>query len=163
MTRAKITMPATKKIHGRLLFLNGMGIRKATTLGIKVYVAGLYLEEKNESPESIVEDTKSIKHLIMHFVRDIDKEKIIEGWRTGFKHTSKNKLDNKIDIFLRHMTAIKSGQEIKLNFLPKKVEIMIDNTVIKPITGADFNKALLMIWFKGLSDKTLSNDLLGIH
>jgi hypothetical protein len=163
MTRAKVTLPDTKKIHGRVLFLNGMGIRKATTLGIKVYIAGLYLEEKNENPESIIEDLSSIKQLVLHFVRDIDQEKVIQVWREGFDKTSGNELKKKINTFLGYMSDVKAGQVIKMNFLPTKVEVMVHNVSKKPIYGKSFNKALLNIWFKGLRDKTLSNDLLGIR
>jgi hypothetical protein len=43
--RAGVTLPDQAMVEARTLVLNGMGLRKATWLRVKVHVAGLYLEE----------------------------------------------------------------------------------------------------------------------
>ena len=52
--RAGVSLPEKATVEGRTLILNGMGLRKATWLRVKVSVAGLYLEEKSLDAEDIL-------------------------------------------------------------------------------------------------------------
>ncbi|MFO7638255.1 MAG: chalcone isomerase family protein, partial [bacterium] len=51
-TLAGITLPDTIDVDGQQLILNGMALRKKVVF--KVYVAGLYLAEKEKSGEKIL-------------------------------------------------------------------------------------------------------------
>jgi hypothetical protein len=48
-TLADVTLPDTVQVGGRTLVLNGLGLRKKFV--VKVYVAGLYLEQKFLRPQ----------------------------------------------------------------------------------------------------------------
>src|SRR5689334_7437199 len=49
-----ITMPDARMINGRQLVLNGMGERTYSILGIRIYVAALYLEQRSHDAEAIL-------------------------------------------------------------------------------------------------------------
>jgi hypothetical protein len=50
----EVSVPDSVKAGGADLVLNGLGIRKATLLKVKVYVAGLYLPEKSNDAGRIL-------------------------------------------------------------------------------------------------------------
>jgi hypothetical protein len=70
-------LPETAQAFGVNLKLNGMGVRRVTIFGVKVYVAGLYLERKTRSP-SIVLQRNHTKLVTLVFMRDADRSKMIE-------------------------------------------------------------------------------------
>lgn len=72
-----VKLPETTKAFGVDLKLNGMGVRRVTVFGIKVYVAGLYLERKTRSP-AIVLQRNQTKLVTMVFMRDADRAKMVE-------------------------------------------------------------------------------------
>jgi hypothetical protein len=49
-----VKVPDSAKAGGTDLVLNGLGIRKATFLNVKVYVAGLYLPQKSGEAGKII-------------------------------------------------------------------------------------------------------------
>ena len=51
-TLAGVTLPDTVQVDGRTLVLDGLGLRKK--FGVKVYVAGLYLEHKSSDSSAIL-------------------------------------------------------------------------------------------------------------
>ncbi|MCO4792250.1 MAG: chalcone isomerase family protein [Bacteriovoracaceae bacterium] len=164
-TKANITMPDTKNVSGRVLHLNGQGIRKATWLGIKVYVGGLYLEEKSTNHKAFLESEKSLKQVVMHFVRDVDGEKLVGGWNDGFKNSGNDKkeLKDRLATFNSYMADVKKGQEIVLTFTPNQTEVTFNGQKKAAIKGGDFGKALLSVWFVGQDDKGLTKGMLGLE
>ena len=50
-------MPDTRVVDGTQMRLNGIGLRTFSALGIRIYVAGLYLERRNGDPETILPTT----------------------------------------------------------------------------------------------------------
>ena len=72
-------------MQGKELVLNGAGIRKATIFNVKVYVAGLYTKSKSNDPKKILDSTDP-KYIIMHFLRDVDKDKISGAWSEAFEN-----------------------------------------------------------------------------
>ena len=51
-TLAGVTLPDSTQVAGKTLVLNGVGLR--TKFVVKVYVAGLYLEQKSSDPNAIL-------------------------------------------------------------------------------------------------------------
>jgi hypothetical protein len=65
-----VSAPDSTKVANADLVLNGLGIRKATFLKVKVYVAGLYLPQKSTDPAQIL-SANAPWQLSLHFVRDV--------------------------------------------------------------------------------------------
>ena len=87
---AGIVLPETLQIPDNTtpLVLNGAGTRNK--FFIKVYVAGLYLPSNQTSAATIL-DLTGPKRVHMHFLhKEVEREKLINGWQDGFK----NNLDN---------------------------------------------------------------------
>lgn len=164
-TKAGISMPDTKTVEGRILHLNGQGIRKATWLGIKVYVGGLYLEEKATTHKAFLNNDRSLKQVVMHFVRDVEAKKLIGGWNDGFKNSGNDKkeLKDRLAKFNSYMADIQKGQEIVLTFGPNKTDVVFNGQNKESIKGADFANALLAVWFVGQDDKGLTKGMLGLE
>lgn len=162
-TRDKVTMPDSINIKGKELVLNGLGTRKATWLRVKVYVGGLYLEKKSQDANTIL-NTKGVKYIRMHFVRDVKGEKLVGGWNDAFKNAVKDRapLQKRIDEFNALMGDIKKNQEIVLTFTDKDVQIDFANAKSGTIKGGDFSKALLSVWFVNPIDEGLRDGLLGL-
>ena len=53
-TLGGVTLPDSYPVAGRTLTLNGMGVRNFSFLGIRIYVAGLYLTQPNHDAKAIL-------------------------------------------------------------------------------------------------------------
>jgi chalcone isomerase-like protein len=62
---AGVTLPDTVQVGGTMLVLNGLGLR--TKFSVKVYVAGLYLEQKS-SDSSAITKADAPKRIVMQFL-----------------------------------------------------------------------------------------------
>ena len=47
-------MPETRGVDGTQMRPNGIGLRTYSMLGIRIYVAGLYLERRSGDPNAII-------------------------------------------------------------------------------------------------------------
>ncbi len=164
-TQDDVTLPDSVDVSGVKLVLNGLGTRKATWLGIKVYVGGLYMKKKSSDYKTFLDD-KTPKQIIMKFVRDVDATDLIDGWKGAFKNSvPKDKLPSlqeRINTFYTYFTDIEEGQTMVFTFLNDGVESTINNKKLKKIEGADFTKAMLSVWFINATDKGLKKGLLGL-
>ncbi len=82
---AGISMPDTRQVAGIHLLLNGIALRTYSVLGIRIYVAGLYLEQRSSSAEAILRSPE-MKLLEIHFLRDVGQDAARKAWRIGFAH-----------------------------------------------------------------------------
>jgi hypothetical protein len=162
-TLNKVTMPETISIKGKDLVLNGLGTRKATWLRVKVYIGGLFLEKKTKDANEIL-NSRGIKYLRMHFVRDVKKEKLVSGWNDAFAAAVKDlpRIQSRINELNALMGDVKKNQEIVLTFTDKGVEIDFANLKNGAIKGGDFARDLLSVWFINAKDEGLRDGLLGL-
>ncbi|MCC7403676.1 MAG: chalcone isomerase family protein [Bdellovibrionales bacterium] len=147
-----IKMEDSKKVAEKDLVLNGMALRKVTKLGIpiKVYVAGLYLENKLADGTAIL-GQPSVKHLEMEFVRTVEKEKITDAWDESiFKGCIEDCANTKPTLkqFNDLMGEMRQGQRMAITFYPDKVEVNQQGRSPKTgvVEGAAFSKNLLAIF-----------------
>lgn len=162
-TVANVNMPERMEVQGKQLVLNGVGIRKATILNVKVYVAGLYLETPSKDPGQIIRSTQS-KRLVMHFLRDVDRDDIVKAWSDGFRKNNKNLDQVKVRIakLTGWMRDAKEGNTITLTYANGSVEMAFGTKVLGTIDGADFAQALFSIWLgPEPPDQDLKKGLLG--
>ena len=64
------TLPDTLNAGGKILKLNGLGLRKKAVF--KVYVGGLYLESPSKDAAAILASDQA-KAIRMHFLRDLTR------------------------------------------------------------------------------------------
>lgn len=158
-----VSFPDKVQSEGVDLVLNGLGLRAATIFGIKVYVAGLYLQSENQDPESIIASTQN-KRLEMRFIRKISRTKIRRAWIDGFESNNDNlnPIRGKITEFSKAMTELKSGDILLLEFVGAKTTVSISGKKVADISGLDFARALLRIWLgKNPPNESLKKGLLG--
>ncbi|MBV8096643.1 MAG: chalcone isomerase family protein [Acetobacteraceae bacterium] len=81
-TAGGVTFPDTIQVDGKTLVLNGMGARTYTVLGIRGYVAGLYLEHPSHDARAIESDP-GIKVILLQYLRSASKEQVEHQYREG--------------------------------------------------------------------------------
>jgi hypothetical protein len=83
MNCAGVNLPANERMFDVDLVLNGMGIRRVSAFNIQVYVAGLYLERRTKNPADVWPRERT-KVMVTTFLRDGDRERLIENFRGSF-------------------------------------------------------------------------------
>jgi hypothetical protein len=141
--------PDTVKVSGADLVLNGLGIRKATLLRIKVYVGALYLPRKSGDAAAIL-GTNGRWRLVLHFLRDVDASDIRDAFQEGFQKAAGDKLgalQQPIAALNAQMVDFKSGQSLTFTRDPATgVTVDVNGKGGSTIASADFAGALLAIW-----------------
>ncbi|NJK88769.1 MAG: hypothetical protein HC923_04805 [Myxococcales bacterium] len=143
-----VELPDSHSLDGQTLTLNGLGIREATFLAIDVYVAGLYLPQKSQEMTEIVKADVP-KHLVMRFVRDVDRGKQADAWKEGFKKNAKDfkAIEGKVEELTSWMEDIKNGEQMAVSYVPGKGTTMTVKGQTKgTIEGEDFQEALFKIY-----------------
>jgi hypothetical protein len=156
-TLAGVTLPDSTQVAGKTLVLNGVGLR--TKFVVKVYVAGLYLEQKSTDANAILK-SDSPKKLVMHFVRDVSKKQMTDAFQESFEANSPNEaktMKADIDKMFAAIDDMKEGQEMVFTYVPGTGTTMSINDKDK-LTIADkaFAPVLFSIW---LGPKPPNGDL----
>ena len=162
-TVAGVKIEDTSSVNGQNLVLNGAGLRKKFV--IKVYVGALYLPGKQSNAAAILA-ADAPRRMVMHFLYDVDKEKMAEAWQEGLEDNTPNasaEVKTAFKTLSTWMADMKEGQRIVLTYAPgtgttvevagankgtlggKAVADAILNTWVgpKPAPGGDFKKAIL--------------------
>jgi hypothetical protein len=87
-----VSMPDTRVVAGTQMWLNGIGLRTYSALGIRIYVAGLYLERRNGDPDTILHSQER-KLLDIRFLRDVDAEDARKAWQESFEQNCSSPCD----------------------------------------------------------------------
>src|SRR5664279_1849845 len=82
---AGVTLPDSQQVAGKNLVLNGLGLR--TKVFVKVYVAGLYLEQKTSDPNAIMK-SDSPKKIVMKFLHGASKSQMTDAFDEGFDNNA---------------------------------------------------------------------------
>lgn len=117
-TLNNVTLPDSVQAGTTTLVLNGMGLR--TKYMVKVYVAGLYLAQKSSDPQAILK-ADAPKRIIMHFVRNVSKSQITDGFTESFEGNAPDAAKNlkpEIDRLFAALDSVKDGDEIVFTYLP---------------------------------------------
>lgn len=158
-----IEFPPDLPVDGQSLVLNGMGLREATMLNLDVYVAGLYLPDRETRADAIL-DANPIWQVDMEFLRHVDAEDIREAWNEGLENNGaemKAMADSigALDALVRDLNA---GDRLSFSHvLGKGLRVgMNDRDTLIP--GDDFARAMLAIWLgPNPPDADLRQGLLG--
>ncbi len=158
---AGVSMPDQVTVAGKTLQLNGMGLRKK--LWVKVYVAGLYLENKTSDANEAV-SAPGPKRLVMHFLTNkATKKKMDAAWDEGFEANASEVPADQVDRFKAFFGDMKKGDVIELTIVPEEGTHVALNGVEKGVIKGDgFGQGILKV-FIGPKPPTedLKNGLLG--
>ena len=146
-TLASVTLPETVHAGNSTLVLNGMGLR--TKFMVKVYVAGLYLAQKSSDPQAILKADVP-KRIVMHFVRDVSKNQIADGFTESFENNmpeAAKTLKPDIDRLFAALEAAKDGDEIVFTYLPGTgTSLAIAGKDKLTIAAPAFSEMLFSVW-----------------
>jgi hypothetical protein len=146
-TLAGVTLPDSVQAGGKTLVLNGVGLRNK--MMFKVYVAGLYLEQKSSDANAILK-SDSPKRLVMHFVRDVSKKQMTDAFNESFENNSPNEaksMKTDIDKLLAAIEDLKEGNEMVFTYVPGTGTTMSINGKDKlTIAGPAFAPVIFSVW-----------------
>jgi hypothetical protein len=147
---AGVTLPDQVTVEGRILQLNGMGLREATILRLGVYVAGLYLEARSSDATQII-GSEGAKRLVLHFVRDVARGRLVDAWNEGLAKSAGPglaALQDRVAALNGWMVDVRAGDTLAFTQVPGRgVVVEVKGATRGTLTGADFARALWGIWF----------------
>lgn len=156
-TLAGVTFPDSVTVGGRTLALNGMGVR--TKVIFKVYVGGLYLEQKTTNAEAVIQ-SDGAKRLVLQFVRDVDHGQITEAFEESVKNNAAAQaatLRGEVKQFLAALEPFKSGEQLAITYVPAVgTTVTVRGTDKVTIPGQPFGQLVFSMW---LGPKPPSGDL----
>ncbi len=154
---AGVNLPDTVKAGGTTLVLNGMGLR--TKFSVKVYVGGLYLQQKSSDSSAIIK-ADAPKRIIMQFLHGASKQQMTDAFDDGFKDNSpdaEKTMKADLDRFLAVVEAMKNGDQMVITYVPGTgTTLDIDGTEKVTIAGSAFGQVLFSVW---LGPKPPTTDL----
>ncbi len=144
-----VRMPNQITVANTQLVLNGMGIREATVFNVDVYVAGLYVEHRSSDGNAIAASAET-KRLVLHFVRNVDRDDLVNAWNEGFRRNaggSLGALQARINRLNGWMVAASEGMELTFTYLPGTgIRVHTGSTARGVIEGDDFARVFFSIW-----------------
>jgi len=157
-----VTFPDSADVGGKPVVLNGMGVRVAYVF-VKVYVAGLYLEQKTTDGSTAVQ-TDEAKRMLLQFLRDVTHDEMVDAMKEGFAHTASAALAPQVDEFSGYFTKpLPEGSQATFDYVPGTgTTVTIGGETKGTIPGPDFMRALWGIWLGAQpADASLKTGLLG--
>jgi len=147
------------EVPGETLQLNGAGIRRATFLGVHVYVASLYLPRPMRVAAEILQPSVS-KQLTLRFVRDVSRKDMLSAIRDGLHDNAgaqAKEAEAHVLSMERYLPDLHTGTQLKLVFQPKQGLRVFANDRLMGIEKDDaFANLLFHVW---LGPKPPDSDL----
>jgi hypothetical protein len=148
---AGVDVPEQIELHGmqKPLQLNGAGVRKK--LFIDVYVAALYLPERNGRAETLLRRPPP-NRVLMHVVcNKISRAKMGSACEAGFSANLASEdyqaLQARLEQFMAMFEDLERDGRVWLDYLPGEgTRVSINGEVRGVVAGQDFNAALLSVW-----------------
>lgn len=145
---------------------NGIGLRTFSVLGIRIYVAGLYLERRSDNPDTILHSPET-KLLDTRFLRDVDAEDARKAWKESLDQNCKAPcyLDPRDEQrFLAAVPSVRKGDDSTLLFTSKGVHVTLNGRLMGDIPDPHFAE-LMLTTFIGPVPPTprLKRELLGLR
>lgn len=146
-TLADVTLPDKAEVKGQSLVLNGMGLRKKFV--IKVYVAGLYLPQKEKNAQKILSgDTPH--RMVMSFLYGVSKDQMCEAWNEGLEANTPNAsadVKKAFTTLCSWMEPIDKGKQLAMTYVPGEgTQVEVNGKVKGTIPGAAAADAILATW-----------------
>ena len=144
---AGVTLPDTEQIGRAKLVLNGLGLR--TKFMVKVYVVGLYLEQKSSDPNAILK-ADAPKRIVMQFLHGASKSQMSDAFEESFNNNSAEAMKTMkadIDRLLGALEPVNVGDQMVFTYVPGTGTIFAINGKEKLTIGDPaFGPVLLSVW-----------------
>ena len=144
---AGVTMPDTIQVGGKTLVLNGLGLR--TKYMVKVYVAGLYVEQKSSDANAIIK-ADAPKRIVLQFVHSASKGQMTDAFTESFKDNTPDAMKTMkpdIDKLLGAIDAVKVGDQMVFTYVPGTGTTYAQGGQDKvTIPGAAFGQVMFSVW-----------------
>ncbi|HEX4268222.1 MAG TPA: chalcone isomerase family protein [Steroidobacteraceae bacterium] len=144
-----VSFPEHIQARGQTLTLNGLGLRKATIFGIKVYVGALYVAHPTADADAILNSRDPVE-VDLAFVFRASASQLRDAWEEGFAKSAAGRpapLQSRIIQLENWMHGVRSGQRMSFLRIPGVgVQYSLDGAVQGTIPGDDFATAFLAIW-----------------
>ena len=157
-----VNLAPTVKVGGKELKLNGAGVR--TKFVVKVYVLGLYLPEKKDSTEGVLE-SQGPRRFSITMLREITGDDFGQAFMAGITANTdkaeRSKYVNQLSKFGEAFVSVGSmskGDNLTADWVPGTGMVMNLNgkPVGEPLPDEGFYNAVLKIW---LGDKAVDSNL----
>jgi hypothetical protein len=146
-TLAGVNLPDKVDVNGRPLVLNGMALRKKFV--IKVYVAGLYLPQKEKAAQKVLQADEPFR-MVMHFLYGVTKEQMCEAWDEGLAANSPNAsadVKKAFGTLCAWMEPIDKGKQIVMTYVPGEgTRVEVNGKVKGTLPGPAVADAVLGTW-----------------
>ena len=144
---AGVSMPDTQQVGSTNLVLNGLGLR--TKMMVKVYVAGLYLEQKSSDANAIIK-ADAPKRIVMQFVHGASQSQMSDAFNDSFNDNSPDAVKTMkadIDRLLGALEPVKVGDQMVFTYVPGTGTTFAINGKDKlTIAGPAFGPVLFSVW-----------------
>ncbi len=148
------------------VLLNGVGLKKV--LFINVFYAALYLEKKSSNANQIL-SSKEIKVGVVHALRNIGKDQLVDQWDDEFERLCGNECNKLLPFHKRLMSYardVKNGERLYLIIFSDRFEFEISGAqgqeTFPPIYSAEYGRLMQRVLIgPEAEDKTLEDGLLG--
>ena len=144
-----VSFPDHIQAGGQTLTLNGLGLRKATVFGIKVYVGALYVAQPTADAAAIL-SSRTPAQIELRFTFHVTAGQLRDAWQEGFEksaHGQLSQLQSRIAELNGWMASVGSGQRMTFLRIPGVgIRYSLDGAVRGTISGDDFATAFLAIW-----------------
>jgi hypothetical protein len=162
-----VTVPETTTVGDHTLQLNGAGVRRKFIFS--VYVGALYTENRASAAEEILSAGAAWK-MTLHFLRDVDHDRIIGAVRDAFERQSAGLFEQlrpgleKFDAEAMAGLTVRKGQELTIAYLPGQgATLTVPSGASSRVEGKTFADALLLSWLgQRAADGRLRDALLGL-
>ncbi|NHN24514.1 chalcone isomerase [Flavobacterium jejuense] len=147
------------------LVLNGYGIRDK--MWINLYVQALYLIEKTDNADEILDSDETIATRLYVTSSLVTREKLIKAIEEGIEKSYKGDLEPLRDRMTKFMSLFETVTEkgyVEFVYSKEDVKtyVFINDKLTGEIEGLDFRRALFGIWLEERAvDRTLKKRLLG--
>ncbi len=142
-----VTLPDKAEVKGQSLVLNGMAVR--TKYFIKIYVAGLYVAEKEKSAAKILA-ADSPRRQVMHFLYSVTKAQMCDAWNDGLAANVPNapaEVKKEFTTLCSWMEPIEKGKELVLTYVPGEgTQVEVNGKVKGTLAGKPAADAVLSTW-----------------
>jgi len=144
---AGVTLPDKAEVKGQSLTLNGIALR--TKFFIKVYVAGLYIAQKEKSAAKILA-ADSPRRQVMHFLYGVSKAQMCDAWNDGLAANTPGasaEVKKEFTTLCGWMEPIEKGKELVLTYVPGEgTQVEVNGKVKGTLPGKPTADAILSTW-----------------
>ena len=146
-----VPVPSTTSVAGQTLHLNGAGLRTVVLLvvPIKAYVAAFYAPAPVRSWKSVLASPGPLK-LNFTFLQSVSQSQVTQAWQAQF-HQSVSfdypGLAGDQAAFIKMLGPLKKGGVESVEIDGNVTRVFDDGKFKGQITGTNFQKAFLSLWF----------------